>query len=81
MPNFHVVEAATVVCLRRSRVPRTYTVATMDFARDDDGSAIRHIFERNNGQVTFRSGWQVLMGQGEVKNWLRSTPEKTVLMR
>ncbi|RHY86733.1 hypothetical protein DYB35_010077, partial [Aphanomyces astaci] len=25
--------------------------------------------------------WEVLLGQSEVKNWLRSTPEATVLMR
>jgi hypothetical protein len=77
----------------------------MDFADDDDGSALRYIFEKNNGELVFRryvcpgvkcmaaklvnisrfldfcSGWEVLLGQGEVKNWLRSTPEKTVLMR
>jgi len=33
------------------------------------------------GRITFESEWEVLLGQGEVVNWLRTTPEKTVTMR
>lgn len=32
-------------------------------------------------EVVFTSGWQVLMGQAEVKNWIRSDKDKTVTMR
>ena len=53
----------------------------MDFALDDDGLGLRALFERHQGKIEFRSGWQVLMGQSEVKNWLLSTPEKPVIMR
>jgi hypothetical protein len=27
------------------------------------------------------SNWQVLLGQNEVKNWIRSTPSQNVIMR
>ncbi|OQR98795.1 hypothetical protein ACHHYP_07884 [Achlya hypogyna] len=47
----HLVDAATVVCLRRS--------TTADASNK----------------------WDVLLAQGEVKNWLRSSPTQTVLMR
>jgi len=33
------------------------------------------------GAFTFESGWEVLLGQGEVVNWLRSTQEKLATMR
>ncbi|OQS05652.1 hypothetical protein THRCLA_02235 [Thraustotheca clavata] len=49
--SIHLVDAATVVCLRRS--------LTADASNK----------------------WDVLLAQSEVKNWLRSTPENTVLMR
>jgi 8-oxo-dGTP pyrophosphatase MutT (NUDIX family) len=46
------VNAATMVCLRRSRNSRATT-----------------------------STWEVLLGQSEVKNWIRSTRERDVFMR
>lgn len=34
-----------------------------------------------DGIMTFGSGWQVLMQQNEIINWMRSTPEKLAPMR
>lgn len=79
--GFQVVEAATVVCLRRARMAQTAHIVPMEFAWDNDGYALRTVFEKHNGSIEFKSGWQVLMGQGEVKNWLNSTPDKPVMMR
>lgn len=70
-----VVDSSTVICLRH--------------VKGSGGSLPTSGFPRNTvktmlgGQQTveFKTGWQVLMGQSEVKNWLRSTKDKTVTMR
>ena len=32
--------------------------------------------ERNKHEALFHSNWEVLMGQGEVQNWIRSRPDQ-----
>ena len=68
-----VEDSTTVICLRRAPdagVPKkassTPFGAAMFAGRDD---------------VEFTSGWQVLMGQAEVKNWMRSGRDTDVTMR
>ncbi len=35
----------------------------------------------SKGRIIFESGWEVLLGQSEVVNWLRTTPKKLATMR
>ena len=73
-----IVEASTVVCVRQAPAgtfaPRTLSHSS--YALDEDGAT-------QLGEFTwaFTSGLQVLMGQSEVVNWVRSTPEQTSYMR
>ena len=32
--------------------------------------------QRNEREAFFHSNWEVLMGQGEVQNWIRSRPDQ-----
>ena len=70
-----VVNATTVICLRRavSAEPRVLQCSRFDGM----GGAML----KDRPEVAFRSGWQVLMGQAEVKNWMRSEPDSTTTMR
>ena len=70
-----VVNATTVICLRRavSAQPRVLQCSRFDGM----GGAML----KDRQEVAFRSGWQVLMGQAEVKNWMRSEPDSTTTMR
>jgi len=76
-----VVNATTVICLRRAADADDAAAAaraTLDCGRFDGmGGAML----KSRAEVTFRSGWQVLMGQAEVKNWMRSEPDRTTTMR
>ena len=71
-----VVDSTTVICLRAA--PAGAPARTLPASQFDRGGGI--LF---NGRpaATFTSGWQVLMGQAEVVNWLRSTERKQALMR
>ena len=35
----------------------------------------------SKGEICFESGWEVLLGQSEVVNWLKTTPKKLATMR
>lgn len=73
-----VVNATTVICLRRSAggdLGVSHTLQCGQFG--GMGGAML----KQRDEVSFRSGWQVLMGQAEVKNWIRSGPDSTVVMR
>lgn len=73
-----IVEAATVICVRRApagqAAPRTLHHG--DYELDADGTK-----QLGKFHWSFSSGLQVLMGQSEVINWVRSAPEKTSYMR
>lgn len=75
-----VRNAATVLCVRQKASVGGRTIISrkdlMDCPVADSflGSAERDAFE-------FKSSFEVLMGQSEVINWMKSTPEKLVTMR
>eukprot|EP00435_Cladocopium_sp_Y103_P064316 s689_g26.t1 len=46
-----------------------------------DASARIQILFGEKRRAFFHSNWEVLMGQGEVQNWMRSRPDKEVPMR
>ncbi len=75
--------AATVICLRRQPGPWAGRSATtlLRFADALPTGLTKPSFAALQlfglaEQVSFESGWEVLMAQREVKNWLRSTPER-----
>ena len=70
-----VVNATTVICLRRAASAEPRVLQCSRF--DGMGGAML----KDRPEVAFRSGWQVLMGQAEVKNWMRSEPDSTTTMR
>lgn len=73
-----IVEAATVLCVRRVP-PDQFSARTLsheDYTLDADARSQLGDFE-----WPFTSGLQVLMGQNEVVNWVRSTPTSTSFMR
>jgi hypothetical protein len=71
-----VVNATTVICLRRA--PDAGSGHVLDATQFDGmGGAMLKL----RAEVTFTSGWQVLMGQAEVKNWMRSDADSTTTMR
>jgi 8-oxo-dGTP pyrophosphatase MutT (NUDIX family) len=74
-----IVEASTVVCVRI--VPEgEFSPRTLSHAQyqqlDADGTG-----QLGDFSWPFTSGLQVLMGQSEVVNWVRSTPEQASFMR
>ena len=78
-----IVEAATVVCVRQA--PRATAAAERERARtllwstySLNPDATRQL---GSFEWPFTSGFQVLMGQGEVVNWVRSSPENVSHMR
>ncbi|CAK9068800.1 unnamed protein product [Durusdinium trenchii] len=89
--------AATVVCIRGAGAAAKAadaaggTLSLEEATRNEgpgsqlgsDASArIRVLFgEKAKRRALFHSNWEVLMGQGEVQNWIRSRPEKEVPMR
>lgn len=87
-----VRDSATVICARRRPGP-SQSLSPADVARaiGGDPQDPKHLqpfragdrggIFGNSGQHTFNSGWEVLMGQAEVVNWLRTTPEKIRTMR
>ena len=76
-PGVEVVEAATVLCLRaRPDGPSPRELRAGNYALNKEAQKQLGEFAYN-----FRSGMQVLMGQSEVVNWVRSTPEEHTIMR
>ena len=84
-----VRRAATVICARQ-RKPRHPLVLKLEHI--NDGSALEkdtnkadkrtlHVFGKTSTTRKFVNGWEVLMGQSEVQNYLRSTPSSIVPMR
>lgn len=84
-----VKRAATVMCVRRrtDRGPEVLSREELgvdsDTALQGDGNQDGRIMAlfRGKRQATFSSGWEILMGQRECVNWLRSTKDKKVAMR
>merc|ERR1711871_1735454 len=70
-----VQHASTVICLRH--VPgRKQMLETA-------GLPERYVAGLLEGRPTveFHGGWEVLLGQAEVKNWMRSSQESSAIMR
>ena len=67
--NVTVVEASTVVCVRQAPPGRpSRTLVASDYPLDEDGAG-----QLGEFSWPFTSGLQVLMGQSEVINWVRSS--------
>jgi 8-oxo-dGTP pyrophosphatase MutT (NUDIX family) len=71
-----VVEAATVLCIRRKRHPVSHVLSHADVHLNADAKA-----QLGEFAWPFHSGFEVLMGQSEVVNWVRSTPDRRDIMR
>lgn len=63
--DVELMQAATVIILRRATAPAAALTAT-------SSAAVKK---------SRRDTWEVLLGQNCVKNWLRSSPDKDVIMR
>ena len=81
-----VVEAATIVLLRR--VPGSCgagrTLLDLSSLPPKAGPWLQALgFEGEAGRLSFAAsaGWQVLLGQGEAQNWVRSEPARPAVMR
>jgi len=81
--------AATVICIRRARhatPPLTKEEATGnsqgagEHLGGDGPARINLVFGQSNS-TTFAGGWEVLLGQSEVQNWVKSSPERIAAMR
>jgi len=83
---YQVSQAATVVCVRRSVQPSSQSITREQLTllksdlKDDDSQWLRS-FGAATPSLDFESGWEVLMGQSEVQNWLRSTSSQAAIMR
>ena len=81
-----VTEAATVVCLRASGDTTPQVLTREDVLQGaeemsvEEDNRMQMIFG-DRPEIVFTSGWEILMGQREVVNWMRSSPEKVVPMR
>lgn len=84
--------AATVVCIRRAaqggpsqppplrREEATGGENAWEGSGGDGPARIAQVFGRSD-VACFSSGWETLLGQGEVQNWVRSAPGKPEAMR
>ncbi|CAE8609603.1 unnamed protein product [Polarella glacialis] len=85
--------AATVICIRRaqgssssskntglSREEATGGEKAWHGAGGDGASRMNLVFGKSD-TATLSSGWDILLGQSEVQNWLKSTKEKDEAMR
>lgn len=80
--------AATVICIR-SKEGINAAISLEEATRNEapvaelgsDASARIQILFGEKRRAFFHSNWEVLMGQGEVQNWMRSRPDKEVPMR
>ena len=74
--SYTTVEAATVICLRH-RIGGS-PGAVLELGELALPSAW---WSRLPDRIPFEAGWEVLMGQSECTNWLRSTRHKEAIMR
>lgn len=76
-----VVNSATVICARKTS--RTngdgFILHADDFAAQKASVSFKNIFRGQD--FAFTNGWEVLVGQSEVINYLKSTPQKLKTMR
>jgi 8-oxo-dGTP pyrophosphatase MutT (NUDIX family) len=76
-----VNDSSTVILLRRAKNDDANVLTSADMT--PPGGPIGPMIELslgNKDSFEFCSGWEVLMGQNEVKNWMRSTKDKTKTM-
>eukprot|EP00930_Biecheleria_cincta_P011787 TRINITY_DN11488_c0_g1_i1.p1 TRINITY_DN11488_c0_g1~~TRINITY_DN11488_c0_g1_i1.p1 ORF type:complete len:349 (+),score=54.75 TRINITY_DN11488_c0_g1_i1:138-1184(+) len=89
--TLRVRTAATVICIRRvpriceGRRPLTRAEATCgedawDGAGGDGPSRMALVFGQGQSGA-FHSDWEVLMGQSEVQNWMKSVQGREIAMR
>lgn len=81
--GLRVKEAATVICLRRARGPPGPPLKREEIYENLGGeeTARMQLLFGSRDVATMDSGWEVLMGQAECQNWLKSTPEFAAVMR
>ena len=48
---------------------------------DNTENRMNYLFGNNKSERTFSNGWELLLGQSECQNYLRSTPTSTSIMR
>lgn len=72
-----VRDSAVVICARR-RPHRRPSVLTPEDCGDASSPFLRKLMPR---PLLFDSGWEVLLGQATVVNWLKTTPQKLRIMR
>ena len=73
--------AATVVVARRRCKPRPDILHLSELTNaDNTENRVSYLFGDATHR-TFKHGWEMMLGQSEVQNHLRSTPTKTSLMR
>ena len=80
--------AATVICIR-SKEGGNCALSLEEATHNEppgselgsDASARMLILFGEKRRAVFHSNWEVLMGQGEVQNWMRSRPGHQVPMR
>lgn len=75
-----VVQAATVVLLRRISMKDNVTVLWPRHATMLEGPSAQSSHAMPS-ELSFSSGWQVLLGQSQVQNWVRSERGRPVAMR
>eukprot|EP01065_Artemidia_motanka_P053263 TRINITY_DN9842_c0_g1_i1.p1 TRINITY_DN9842_c0_g1~~TRINITY_DN9842_c0_g1_i1.p1 ORF type:complete len:351 (+),score=99.83 TRINITY_DN9842_c0_g1_i1:59-1054(+) len=77
-----VIESATVLCARYNPSVGRRTLAPADcgWQPGESTSFLRSLF-LGQSEITVDAGWEVLLGQAEGVNWLRSTPTKLTTMR
>ena len=69
-----------MILLRRTKDNTGKNTLTVDELSGDGNNANPMVAGTIGGSFDFESGWEVLMGQNEVKNWMRSTAESTKTM-
>ena len=69
--NLRVQSSATVLCVRRRPLPAPHTLSCPT-VRGDGAAAGGGSFAAKVLPLRFESGWEVLLGQREVANWLRT---------
>jgi ADP-ribose pyrophosphatase YjhB (NUDIX family) len=83
MASARTVNAATVMMLRRVPAIRECIDVSSVASTSRVGfsySATRQLFGVD-GRLCFSAGWQVLLGQSEVQNWVRSEEDEPAVMR
>jgi ADP-ribose pyrophosphatase YjhB (NUDIX family) len=79
--NITVQDSATVLLVRRRPGPTTSTLALKDLGTSPFFQAQSSGIFGKTGIINFECHWEVLLGQSEVVNWLKTTPTKLKTMR